>query len=510
MRSNVKRQSHRIRPRGQALVLAIIALLALCVGVIVVFDTGQAVSRKVDLVDAADAAAYSAAVEQARAYNLIAYMNRAEVANQVAMAQMTSWYAWTNFALRGTDNFKDAVQDIAIILDLTGVGAEVGAALQEVVTVLNEVKGAIKVGRDSMQELFSAGATAISVLDNAYSLASRAIANVESQEALKLVPDVVKRNTEGKATIGARGYALLEQSALQARNYVTHYTIPSSGTHSAGADRFANVVMEARDDFSRSRSGNFLMLHKRGGTDLVNYKDWVGVDTLDFDFLADIPLAWGGAAAVNSTSRSFRSVASPGYGHGKGWDSGYEVDRGHYKRYDGGIDNGEAGRKVLGSPAVGGASKAWIHNFGVGSPGLQPYDDIASDKATVPYDDGATAAQLGVAAVDVGPTFNVLVEQPLKTIRTSANVEGIGGPPDFQMTEQAPGNSMTALSSAQVYFSRPRDLGLFESITSPSSRELGNLFSPYWQARLVDTSCNVRQEVAVAYGAVAPCVPDVP
>lgn len=494
---------------GQALVLALVALLVLCVGVIVVFNTGQAVSKKVELTNTADAAAYSAAIQQARAYNLIAYMNRAEVANEVAVAQMTSWYSWMNFTLRGTDNFKDAVQAIAIIFDVSIVGAEVGVALQDVVTALNEVKTAVKTIRDGMQVAFSAGVTAISSIDYAYSLASQGIAQVESQEALKLVPEVVKRNTDGKAKIGARGYTLLEQGALEARSFVTHYTIPTSGARNAGADRFANVVMEARDGFSRKRSGGIGPVHKRGGTDLVNYTQWVGVDTLNVKvgwlFLNE-PLAWGGAAAVNSSAYSFKSVASPGFNNGNGWDSLYDIDRGHYKRYDEGIDNGKAGKKVLTSPALDGTSKAWLKNYAkLGNPGLQPYNDIDRGKGVAPYNTGADSFG---DDLQIGPVFTVLVEQAMTTVRTSDQVDGIGGPAgsDLKVPDKAIANRMTALSSAQVYFDRPRGFGLFDSVVSPSKRELGNLFSPYWQARLIDTPCRSRQEVAVSFGSAAPCI----
>ena len=503
----------RARQRGQALVLALVALLVLCVGVVVVFNTGQAVSKKVELTTTADAAAYSAAIQQARAYNLIAYMNRAEVANEVAVAQMTSWYSWMNFTLRGTDNFKDAVQAIAVIFDISIVGAEIGAALQEVVTALNEVKTVVKTLRDGMQVAFSAGVTAVSSINYAYSLASQGIAEIESQEALKLVPEVVKRNTGGKAKIGARGYTLLEQGALEARSFVTHYTIPSSGTRSAGADRFANVVMEARDGFSRKRSGGIWVVHKRGGTDLVDYTQWVAVDTLNVKFRSiippvkiDVPLAWGGGAAVNSTLRSFRSVASPGFNNGRGWDSLYDIDRGHYKRYDEGIDNGKAGQKVLSSPALDGSDKAWLKNYAkLGTPGLQPYNDIDDGKGIVPYNPGAESFG---DDLQVGPVFTVLVEQPMNTVRTSDQIDGIGGPAgsDFEVPDKTIGNAMTALSSAQVYFDRPRGFGLFDSVVSPSKRELGNLFSPYWQARLIDTPCRSRQEVAVSYGSAAPCI----
>jgi Flp pilus assembly protein TadG len=515
-RVHVRDRCARLRrvQQGQALVLAMLALLVLCIGVIVVFNTGQAVSKKVELVNTADAAAYSAAVEQARAYNLIAYMNRASVANEVAVAQMVSMYSWTNFTLRGTKEFKNAVQAIAIIFDVSIVGSEVGAALQEVVTALNEVKTVVQEIRNGMQVAFSAGVSAISALNKAYSLATLAIATAEPQETLTLASNVVNRNTDGKARIAARGYALLEGQALIATKYANRYAIPSGSTRTPEADRYATVVMEARDGFSRSRSGGEGPLHKRGGTDLVNYRNWVGVDTLNVKVSCcfgvvdiDVPLAWGGGAAVTGAPRSFRSVASPGFNRGRGWDSPYETDRGHYQRYSGGLDNNEASKKVLGSPALDGTGKAWLKDeIPDTDPGLQPYDDIADNKATVPYDTGASAAQDGVKSVDVGPLFTVLVEQPMNTVHTSSNVQGIGGPPDFTAPDHAVGDSMTALSSAQVYFSRPRSL--FPSVTSPSSRELGSLFSPYWQARLIDTPCSVRLGIGASYGSPVPsCVP---
>jgi hypothetical protein len=49
---------------------------------------------------------------------------------------------------------------------------------------------------------------------------------------------------------------------------------------------------------------------------------------------------------------------------------------------------------------------------------------------------------------------------------------------------------MTALASAQVYFDRPRMLAAFRR--ADDQRELGNLFSPYWQARLVETPRSIK------------------
>ena len=55
----------------------------------VMFNTGQVVSRKLLLSDAADAAAYSGLLWQARALNFQAYTNRAMVANEVSIAPVS-------------------------------------------------------------------------------------------------------------------------------------------------------------------------------------------------------------------------------------------------------------------------------------------------------------------------------------------------------------------------------------------------------------------------------------
>jgi len=536
MRGYARARSVRHRKDGgQALILVVIALLVLCLGVIVLFNTGQSVTKKVQLVNAADAAAYSAAVQQARAYNLIAYMNRASVANEVAVAQMVSIYSYTNYYLNGTKNLHDAAQDLADIAWVAGLvpGLEelwaVAGDLEEAASYLEKAKDVVEKARDAMQPAFTSGVDLLSgALNRAYSDVSEVVAAGAAADADLLARQVVKANTDGQATIPARMDLIWINQGRQALQYAERYKL-SVGSPSSQADRYANVVMEARDGFSRERNGQILgsLLKKRGGTDIVTtrynrgrrYDAWVGADTLDFylhigfgwfSIKKDWAWAWGGAAALRSGAPGgFRNVALQGYDNGKGWTSPYEIDQGkyfdhdgpHYDRYSGAVDNRNAGKDVLNSPAVDGTGKAWLKGY----QGLQDYNDVAADKATVPYVvKGESAASAGVDALDAGPVFTVLAAQSMNTVHTANNVTGIGGPPDFQAPDKAVSDGITALASAQVYFDRPRSL--FPSLVSPGKRELGNLFSPYWQARLVDTPCSVRQEVALSYGSVATCL----
>ena len=85
------------RARGQALplVLALGALGALAL--VLLYNGGRTIGARVRLTHAADAVAYSGALVQARTLNLLAHINRAQVAHQVAMAHLVTLASWLQF-----------------------------------------------------------------------------------------------------------------------------------------------------------------------------------------------------------------------------------------------------------------------------------------------------------------------------------------------------------------------------------------------------------------------------
>ena len=130
------------RQRGQALPLALIFLLVLCVGLVVTFNTGQVVNKKVELTNAADAAAYSVAAEQARAWNLAAYMNRGRVANEVAIAQAVSLNSWLTQINVSAVNIKRVVRFIPY------VGQAIAAALQAADQAMRAMRAGLRAGTE--------------------------------------------------------------------------------------------------------------------------------------------------------------------------------------------------------------------------------------------------------------------------------------------------------------------------------------------------------------------------
>ncbi len=73
---------------GQILPLGLILSAVVLVAWVLSLNLGRLVHNKASLLRATDAAVYSAAVAQARALNLHAYLNRAQLAQQIAMAHL--------------------------------------------------------------------------------------------------------------------------------------------------------------------------------------------------------------------------------------------------------------------------------------------------------------------------------------------------------------------------------------------------------------------------------------
>ena len=91
--------------RGQALVFVTIVMLVVMLALVTMYSMGQLTTAKMKLQNTADAAAYSAALAQARDYNFTAYTNRAMIANQVVIAQLVGLTSWAR-------NYNDTFQTL--------------------------------------------------------------------------------------------------------------------------------------------------------------------------------------------------------------------------------------------------------------------------------------------------------------------------------------------------------------------------------------------------------------
>lgn len=539
----------RQRQKGQALILAVVCLLVLCLGLFVVFDTGQAVTKKEQLVNAADAAAYSVGIEQARALNTAAYLNRAEVANQVAIAQIVSLQSYGNYTDSMAGRLSKALELISIPLDFVGIGEVLTAAAE----TLQSMQEGLAAGLAVTDKVGTGVVTGLNALNMAYSSAQTVVFAAFAGETMFTTANgIVKKNTQdikgdsaaaipfvGQALLGAQLQQFSELGMHQPLaggnwGYTTRFKIPQSRGSISGVprnwagDRDANVVMQARDGFSagRNASPGFLGFHpikKAGSTDMVDYNRWVAVDTLNFHFKLgwgwlsktwDVPLAFGAAAAIPSRfeGSSSQSIISPGIrltkgtgtdpssyrpGHKWGWDSPY--DSHHYDPYDGALGNiskvevaNDPTDKLFTNTVP--QEVAWMVEEAPQSEefhaGLQNYNDVDPGKAVQPYATSSSDDH------DVGPVFTVYVQQSDDTIRTGgSSLVGMEGG-DLKLKGHGVDGAMAAVSSAQVYYDRPMNLDFMRR--ADGKRELGNLFEPYWQVRLIETPPSYKLALGIA------------
>lgn len=83
--------------RGQVLVLGMLLAAVLGLAWQRYFATGQVVAAKARMVHGLDAAAYSGALVQARTLNFLSYLNRAQLAHQLAMAHLLTLGSWAHY-----------------------------------------------------------------------------------------------------------------------------------------------------------------------------------------------------------------------------------------------------------------------------------------------------------------------------------------------------------------------------------------------------------------------------
>jgi len=429
------RASARGSSRGQAFVFLLPLLAALAAAFLLVFESGQAVSEKQRLVNAADAAAISAATWQARALNFESYMNRAVIANEAAIAQSVSLRSWSSYMNRL----------------LPGA-----AALTRWVPLLNAatlVLQRIWVGFDQvLQPGLTAFEGLLSVVDHDLAGAQRFV----HAAALVVIPEVVRetlRTNDPRYRVSQGGELLLARWAVDWVRFTSFY---------GGAFRWrqADLLRRSLDGFTESRGttfnppliGEVLRFEKRGGTDLLDFETWRGMDTLSLHTRSglllgrlreQVPLAWGGA------------------------------------------ENGEF---------------TALRGLNGGSPRINPRGSRLATVATRRH-----AAYLGLPSLrDVSVDQRAELAPPRLVVRAIVGAgelatgrSVLGAPFAIDLAGRRvdpspePSAAEFAMAAAEVRFVRlaPRQDG---------ARELGSLFNPYWRPRL---ALPTRAERALASGA---------
>ncbi|MDB5809173.1 MAG: hypothetical protein JWN94_1295 [Betaproteobacteria bacterium] len=327
--------------RGQALVFVTIVILAVLLALVTMFSMGQLTTEKMRLQNTADAAAYSAAVAQARDYNFSAYTNRAMIANQVAMAQLVGLTAWVR-------NYDDTFRTLTPQVSWMARGAVANILWTPFVSALKGISSGLKSGFNSVapgvakalqliidalgigQSVYHYG-TAVTVaqtlgVDNKFNTILGNLTGFDLSGLTGLITfgntyDVVKLN-DPNASISLLGLIGFAYNTYKWFGF-TEAKDPTLAKGSAKGDgtnseRFAKVTTSSMDGFYDIRTrpyvpfpwplpsvlvdptflvggpmvyGFTMLLFHNGGTELRNNnKTWSAMDVTSFFGLVTIPI----------------------------------------------------------------------------------------------------------------------------------------------------------------------------------------------------------------------------
>lgn len=116
---------------GQVVPVALLGVLISSAVLVLMFNTGQKITEKSRITNAADAAAYSGAVWTARHLNFLAYTNRAMVANHAAVGHFVSYVSWTRYVHDSIDYIDRVTQWIPIVGQYIDIAEQIAEQVRE-------------------------------------------------------------------------------------------------------------------------------------------------------------------------------------------------------------------------------------------------------------------------------------------------------------------------------------------------------------------------------------------
>ncbi|MEO6920608.1 MAG: pilus assembly protein TadG-related protein [Collimonas sp.] len=152
------------RQRGAVLPVAIFFFAVLCVGMFAVYNMAQVTSEKRQLVNAADAIAFSTANIAAEGLNYTAYTNRAMISNYQSVGQLTAMWSTVGMSDQYWKNNSTVMKGIAA---LTKFIPYIGSALSGVTNAISKFgdfwEKIVNGVRISSQVLANAGTATVSL-----------------------------------------------------------------------------------------------------------------------------------------------------------------------------------------------------------------------------------------------------------------------------------------------------------------------------------------------------------
>ncbi len=483
------------KQRGYAAVLLVVLMGVMGLSTITLYNSGQLTSSKMRQQNAADAAAYSVANIISRDLNFIAYTNRAMVANQVAIGQMTGIASWMKYIKQISGNLQK----------ISSWAPYVGAAT----TALDE---AMKVAEKAVDKFTKATIFGSDKVILGLGVAQSTLHIALQGAAVRVYKAVAKKNDPdvefgGSLTAASLTLASLGKSYKSLNSKLHRTNEPKKGTSPKVVkdleryDEFAEIVSNSRDQFSTRRAwnkklylpviGTRLNANKVGGSNFERVQvsgnkygwNWSAMDTLGIKFEAYLP-DWTG---TNWKWRDSKLFDAPiGWGAAHALNNKVNGNYYDYRRKGGRLYGAEKNCSRISCRWGSGAwSNAWSALLASGDDGNNLVQNIRTLQRFY------TIKNRGAAFV--GPKVTVLLEKPLRKANDKTRLwgqvlkdNGKSAQSRFDVEDNSNTNTMFAFSKAETYFMRPVDTKASTFWRRDGKTEYGNLYNPYWQPKLID------------------------
>ena len=487
------------KEEGQAVVFAVILLLAVVVGIGVLYNTGRLTLDKTRLQNTADSAAYSSGVLLARSYNFSAYANRAMVANQVVIAQMVGLRSWSQYYCLAYNDSCTAKSTYESVNDLPG---QIGPLVESVMPydVLWPMYQGISESAFIPADVEETIAVQSNEIIQSLSILSKTYhEGVEADLAAAsagggIVHTIIKANyphlsSADRPYVGLVGKGIWLDGLAKINAYTTLYG-SSRPNHMA---MFATLVKNNLDQWTKNRmSSGGLTTSEIPPYPMANVQGFLGLFECE-------PTSW-----ISMWVNYKGTTQWQWEGSNPNWSASDSANIYGFNLYpvpDPAVVIG--GPPCIPSPPVpifatspsiyfwstllskasAEYGKTTSHHFLTGYGGLKSYEDVSSANLST------TATP--VLSLDLVRQHNTIATTQNIGVDQGAGKVGIGSTNQLDLPSKEAHGEMAALASVQVHFVRPG--GASHQRLLGGDVEYGTLFNPYWQAHLVPNPSATRQ-----------------
>lgn len=280
------RDIHPIRQLGQIAPIALFGVLIASAVLVMMFNTGQKVTEKSLVANAADAAAYSGAVWTARHLNFMAYTNRAMIANHVAIGHFVSYVSWVRYihdSIEYIDRITQWIPYVGQYIDM------VEQIAQQVREITEQTAGVAVPAIDAWNVNFRAAQAEAHA-----SLALRNLGELMQHAASAYDPRIRINDRDELAAMPDELRSLLDAQLMGQLAAVPSFIQRYTATDDRGSvSELISASLRANSDMQRwiegergwRETGGLFRLRKQGSTTSVqtaNDADWRARDQLQY------------------------------------------------------------------------------------------------------------------------------------------------------------------------------------------------------------------------------------